>query len=63
VTTFFSLRSASAVEDLDTGLIDLTSIPLRELRRIQNPELAKAIRQAADSAAHMHANAIQDQRE
>jgi hypothetical protein len=60
--TILALSWADA-DDLAPGLIDLTAIPLGELRRSQNPELAAAIRQAVDSAAHAHASAIQDQRQ
>lgn len=61
--TTFVPPCESAVGYIDTELIDLTAIPLRELRSIQSPELVAARLRALTDAAQEQAIAIQDQRE
>jgi hypothetical protein len=61
--TFDPPCAASTVGYIDTELLDLTAIKLRELRRTQSPEFAAARRQAQAETAQEQAGAIQDQRE
>jgi hypothetical protein len=56
-------RAASTVGFIETELIDLTAISLRELRRTRSPELVTARLQARTEGAQEQARAIQDQRE
>lgn len=48
---------------LATTLINLTTISLRDLREVQDPDLAEAITKTLDDVALDDASAIQEQRE
>lgn len=55
-------RQVLPAVDFTSGLLDLTSIPLRELRGLRSPALASAIQRTIDDAARENATDIQEQR-
>lgn len=48
-------------EDLTSGLVDLTAVPMDELRDLRTPALAVAIRRTLENAAFTTGNELQDQ--